>query len=216
MEYLRDMAMSGENTILQQGHGDTVRALSVSEDGRFVASAGSDSTVKVWSCETGRLIRTVETRALNVVSWNEAACRVATAEMNGQSDGGVILPGKACAVLSDNGKPGPNKGKSNSRLILTVINGKSVMMTRTEADDLANEMVQGTSSSESALIMQGNNTTSETVSGWMLSSDGWAWDKSDGSRRFWVPSRLRGIITSFKNRIVVLGTPAGHVVILHV
>ncbi|KAJ3113442.1 POC1 centriolar protein A [Phlyctochytrium bullatum] len=73
----------------EEGHGATVRALSVSDDGRFITSAGADSTVRVWNAETGKLIRVIETRTLNVASWEDAARRVAKAEMLGLTDGGA-------------------------------------------------------------------------------------------------------------------------------
>ncbi|MCS6863764.1 MAG: hypothetical protein RMJ56_17155 [Gemmataceae bacterium] len=41
-----------------KGHTDTVEAVAVSPDGRFIATASFDQTVKLWETATGRLIRT--------------------------------------------------------------------------------------------------------------------------------------------------------------
>lgn len=44
--------------VLQTGHSETVSEVVVSADGKFLASASSDNTVKIWEIETGREVRT--------------------------------------------------------------------------------------------------------------------------------------------------------------
>ncbi|KAI9339810.1 hypothetical protein DFJ73DRAFT_762802 [Zopfochytrium polystomum] len=244
LEERLEQVLGGVKTEAHEGHGDAVRAVVVSEDGRFVASAGSDSTVKVWSAETGRLVRTVEARALNVGSWEEAARRVATAEMNGQSDGGVLLPGSAGAI------PGAPGGSSSNgvgaaspavaaqavdraavkttvvsvngvpkdrRLVLTVVNGKVGDDDAAGRRGVPARRRHHHGSSTMVNMFSNGGIISAWNAGWWLADDGWVWDKKEGgSRRFWVPPQQRGILTSFQGRIVALGTPSGQVVILHV
>src|ERR1700761_8610860 len=44
---------------LQSGHQGKVNSLAFSPDGRMIASAGSDSTIKLWDTSRGLLIRTL-------------------------------------------------------------------------------------------------------------------------------------------------------------
>lgn len=45
--------------VLQRGHGANISALAFSPDGKFLASASEDSTIKLWNPETGAEIRTL-------------------------------------------------------------------------------------------------------------------------------------------------------------
>ena len=46
--------------VLQAGHAATISAVAASPDGRFVASAGYDRTIKIWSLPDARLWRTLD------------------------------------------------------------------------------------------------------------------------------------------------------------
>ena len=40
-----------------KGHTDWVKSVSISSDGKFIASGSDDQTVKLWSVETGKMIK---------------------------------------------------------------------------------------------------------------------------------------------------------------
>ena len=45
--------------VLQAGHQGSINALAISPDGKWLISAGQDSTIKIWSLQTGILLRTL-------------------------------------------------------------------------------------------------------------------------------------------------------------
>ena len=53
------------------GHTNTVNQVTVSPDGRFIASASKDRTIKVWSLATGNLVQTLKghTQEVNTVAF---------------------------------------------------------------------------------------------------------------------------------------------------
>ncbi|KAJ3186820.1 hypothetical protein HK101_009575 [Irineochytrium annulatum] len=264
---------SASMTPEDEGHGDVVRAIAVSPDGRFVTSAGADSTVRVWSVERGRLVRVIETRSLNVGTWEEAAVRVAKAEALGLTDGGaaglpvsvgveeevvVAVEGgrsvtrtgskRGATVVKVNGVSvrkdargtgggdGMEGKERNRRMVVGIMDdGRSMVLPpsrRAEGDkdtdaaeheDSVNEdnaELDVEPESEELILRPTGRGVGNAVksAAWVLGEDGWVSDRPDGTgtRRLWIPESQRGILVSFQERIIAIGTPAGQVVIIHV
>jgi len=54
--------------VIQSGHSDFIRAIVFSPDGKIVASASSDKTIRLWEVETGRMLRVLDHHRDNVTS----------------------------------------------------------------------------------------------------------------------------------------------------
>ncbi len=54
--------------VIQSGHSDIIRAVAFSPDGKLIASASSDKTIRIWDLETGRMLRVLDHHRDNVTS----------------------------------------------------------------------------------------------------------------------------------------------------
>jgi len=54
--------------VIQSGHSDIIRSVVFSPDGKIVASASSDKTIRLWEVETGRMLRVLDHHRDNVTS----------------------------------------------------------------------------------------------------------------------------------------------------
>ena len=54
--------------VIQSGHSDIIRSVVFSPDGKLVASASSDKTIRLWELETGRMLRVLDYHGDNVTS----------------------------------------------------------------------------------------------------------------------------------------------------
>jgi WD40 repeat protein len=61
-------AVKKPELVVQNGHSDTVRALAFSPDGKLLASASSDKTVRLWETNTGKMLRVLDHHRDNVTS----------------------------------------------------------------------------------------------------------------------------------------------------
>jgi serine/threonine protein kinase len=94
-----------------EGHSQAVYGAAFSPDGRYVYSASTDRTIRVWSVEDGKEVRRLESSGLSPFSL--ALARHGKALAVGGGDGGFLL-----WDLSENGTPTP--------LAYTVDKGKAV------------------------------------------------------------------------------------------
>src|SRR5207253_9356635 len=82
-------AGTGEAIREFRGHTAEVRAVAVSPDGKTLATAGDDRTVRLWELETGQLLRTLEGHGAQVRSL--AFCPDGKTLASGGWDGSVKL-----------------------------------------------------------------------------------------------------------------------------
>ena len=90
--FLSCLARAGDltlETVMKTGHADAVRALCYSRDGRFVVTASSDRTAKLWETKTGRVVRTFKghSSGVNSVDFSPDGRFIVT----GSSDGSAKL-----------------------------------------------------------------------------------------------------------------------------
>lgn len=77
-------AVNGTNLIHFKGHSGGILHLSVSRDGRFIASSSYDKTVKIWNAQTGSCMKTISVQNTSVMStFNADGSRIVIACSDG-------------------------------------------------------------------------------------------------------------------------------------
>eukprot|EP00435_Cladocopium_sp_Y103_P035578 s2624_g9.t1 len=76
---------AGKLRLTLQGHQGSVRCTSFSSDSRYLLTASSDDTARIWSCETGKCLRILQGHqgALNFCSFSPNSLKAITAARDG-------------------------------------------------------------------------------------------------------------------------------------
>ena len=80
-------ASTGENSLTYRGHSNIVFGLAWSPDGKRIASASQDTTVKVWNATTGETILTYRgsSNGVNAVAWSPDGRRIVSGSYDSDS-----------------------------------------------------------------------------------------------------------------------------------
>ncbi|KAJ3018338.1 UNVERIFIED_CONTAM: hypothetical protein HDU68_011215 [Siphonaria sp. JEL0065] len=223
------------------GQGTPIRAIKVSKNGFVVITAGVDGLIKLWSTESGKLLRTVELFSLDVgSSFQDAVNKLAAVEVFRESDyeylrfgrktqmattsisldsNSIVLPG-GVRVPIDRIEIKRREGASMS---LIKVDGKSMMLTNAQLESIEAQIEavkRGSVLTDSTFTdgqLVDEEFLDEAEEQWSVSEDGWVSDKRiDGVRRFWLPLEYCGVIVSHQDRVVAVASPEGQVLVIHV
>jgi WD40 repeat protein len=100
-------ARTGAPRPAPEGHAAAVWAVAVSPDGRLLASASRDHTIRIWGLNTGRMTGVLagHTGAVRAVAFNPDGTRVATGSLDGTVRVWDVLDGKLLHTLGNHTGP---------------------------------------------------------------------------------------------------------------
>ena len=76
----------GVQVVFQTGHAGGIRTVALSPNGRYIASSGRDTTVKIWDVASGQEIRTLtgfDMLGADLLAFSQDGARVITKDMTG-------------------------------------------------------------------------------------------------------------------------------------
>ena len=84
----RDVPVStdGVQVVFQTGHAGGIRTVALSPNGRYIASSGRDTTVKIWDVASGQEVRTLtgfDMLGADLLAFSQDGARVTTKDMTG-------------------------------------------------------------------------------------------------------------------------------------
>jgi len=126
--FLSCLATAGDlplETVMKTGHADSIRALRFSRDGRFVVTASSDRTAKLWETRTGREVRIFKghSSGVNSVDFSPDGKFIVTGSNDGSAKLWDAVTGREVKAF---GSPDSYQGSMSFDSYMASVNGVSL------------------------------------------------------------------------------------------
>lgn len=185
----------GRLTLLNTlAHGSEVRFAAFSPDGKLIATAGKDRTIKLWHANTGALLRTLEghTDLVRSVAFSHDGTRIATASYDGQAGLWDVQSGKRIRFLKDGGAIMNDVAFSaDDRLIATASDDNLARLWQVDTDEKVSTLA-GHSEPVERIAFSPDGSTLATAS-------------SDRTAKIWDPVAATAIFTFTEHTDRIIG-----------